>query len=488
MSIFLPAGLIAVTSINSGYTPESALPRLAFVVLMVSMAWFFYRLFDPRKAVLSNVLNKQPESMLTRFRYLWMGLALLIPVLLVVLAGSGFLYTAGTLTGSLIDTLWLALAFIIIHQLALRWLLMTHRKLAYETLLNQKPSPGSVAGEPHSDETEIVEPHIDLAALNQDSIKLLNTALGIGILVGLWGIWSDVLPAFGHLDQYALWHYSGTVDGDSVVLPVSVADILVAALIAIITFVAARRFPALLEIVLLKRVGITSGARYTATTLSRYTIAAVGGLLVLSTVGASWSQVQWLVAALGVCIGFDLQEIVANFISGLIILFERPIRVGDVVTVGETDGIVTRIQIRATTIRTWDRQELLVPNKEFITGRLLNWSLSDQTTRIRIPVGIAYGADVKQAMSLMRAAADTNPLVIADPPPYTIFTAFGDNTLNLELRCYVGAQDDRLPAISQLHETINERFNEHGIVIAFPQRDVHIDTSEPLDVRIQPAP
>jgi potassium efflux system protein len=109
---------------------------------------------------------------------------------------------------------------------------------------------------------------------------------------------------------------------------------------------------------------------------------------VLNTIGAQWSQLQWLVAALGVGIGFGLQEIVTNFISGLIILFDRPVRVGDIVTVGDTDGVVTKIRIRATTIRNWDRKELLVPNKEFITGRLLNWSLSDQMTRVVIIVGV----------------------------------------------------------------------------------------------------
>ena len=197
-----------------------------------------------------------------------------------------------------------------------------------------------------------------------------------------------------------------------------------------------------------------------------------------------WSRLQWLIAALGVGIGFGLQEIVANFISGLIFLFERPIRVGDVVTVGDTEGAVSRIQIRATTIRTWDGQELLVPNKEFITGRLLNWSLSDQTTRLKVPVGIAYGSDVQQAMKLMDDAARQNQTILSDPAPYVMFLGFGDNALQLELRCFVGVQSHRLPAITNLHEVINRYFNEAGISISFPQRDVHLDASKPLDVRI----
>jgi potassium efflux system protein len=201
--------------------------------------------------------------------------------------------------------------------------------------------------------------------------------------------------------------------------------------------------------------------------------------------GGSWAQIQWLIAALGVGIGFGLQEIVANFISGLIILFERPIRVGDYVSVGDTSGHVTRIQIRATTIQTRDRKELLVPNKEFITGRLLNWSLSDQVTRILIPVGIAYGSDVDKAMALVTEAAQENPRVLEEPLPFTAFEGFGDNTLNLSLRCFIDSIDYRLPTISQLNQAINQKLNAAGIVIAFPQRDLHLDTTRPLEIHIR---
>ncbi len=212
---------------------------------------------------------------------------------------------------------------------------------------------------------------------------------------------------------------------------------------------------------------------------------AVGVGLVLSTLGVRWSQFQWLVAALGVGIGFGLQEIVANFISGLIMLFERPVRVGDIVTVGETDGVVTRIQIRATTIRGWDRKELVVPNKEFITGRLLNWTLSDQVTRIMVLVGVAYGTDVDRALALMREAAEENEHVLGDPSPVLTFEGFGDNALNLILRAYVGSIDHRLATITALHKAINAKFEQAGISIAFPQRDLHLGAREPLRVRIE---
>jgi potassium efflux system protein len=183
-------------------------------------------------------------------------------------------------------------------------------------------------------------------------------------------------------------------------------------------------------------------------------------------------------------IGFGLQEIVANFISGLIILFERPIRVGDVVTVGDTDGVVTKIRIRATTIRNGDRKELLVPNKEFITSRLLNWSLSDKVTRVMVTAGVAYGTDVERAHALLREAAEAHERVLADPKPVLSLAGFGDNSPTLILRAFIDDLDYRLATISDLHKAINRKFEQAGIVIAFPQRDLHLDTREPLRVRV----
>jgi len=216
-----------------------------------------------------------------------------------------------------------------------------------------------------------------------------------------------------------------------------------------------------------------------------YVIVGVGVSVFFSILGGSWSQIQWLVAALSVGIGFGMQEIVANFISGLIILFERPIRVGDTVTVGGVSGVVSRINIRATTITKYERQELLVPNKEFITSHLLNWTLTEPITRVRIPVGIAYGSDVVQAMILMKEAAEEHEKVMDDPAPSVIFESFGDNALGLLLRAFLPSLENRVSTNTDLHKAINHKFNEAGIVIAFPQRDIQLDTSDPLRISIE---
>ncbi|HED19038.1 MAG TPA: mechanosensitive ion channel [Gammaproteobacteria bacterium] len=492
MLTFLPAAFVAVAVINHSVASfGGGLGRFSFALMMLSLMVFFYRLFGPNQKTLRPFLARHPDGTLARIRFLWLSLALVLPLSLTGLAFSGYLYTAGILTGSLIDTLWLTLGFIVIHQLAVRWLLMTRRKLAFEAAVERrqaareaKQSSEPAEGDGETSSCLFEEPEIDLFALNEESRKLLNTILPLLSVIGLWFIWSDVLPAFAFLDNVSLWHYTEVIAGEEKLVPVTLADLLLAVLTIIVTVVASRRFPALLEIIMLQRFSVSSGGRYAITALSRYTIAAIGTLLTFSTIGASWSQIQWLAAALTVGIGFGLQEIVANFISGIIILFERPIRVGDVITVGDTNGVVTRIQIRATTIRNWDRQELLVPNKEFITGRLLNWSLSDQITRLKVPVGVAYGSDVEKAMLLMNEAALEDESVLEDPKPSIIFEAFGDNALNLVLRCFVGSQEARMPTLTRLHQAINRKFNAANIVIAFPQRDVHLDTSRPLNIRI----
>ncbi|HYQ72766.1 MAG TPA: mechanosensitive ion channel domain-containing protein, partial [Gammaproteobacteria bacterium] len=479
---FLPAVFVTVLVIyNTGGALGVGFERLAQMTALVLLAVFFYRI--------SSVALKQLMHSAPRVRKLYIVLTVLVPLALAVLTLAGYFYTAGILATSLIATLWFLFGLVVVHQVAVRWLLLAQRRIFLQAVRNRilAASQEDKSGATDIDgiSVEVEEPEVDLMALREESRKLLNTVLVIAGVAGFWIIWSEVLPAFGILKEVVLWHHNAVVDGEDRLVPVTLADLGLAILVVIATLVAVKRLPALLEIVLLQRFRMTSGSRYTVTALTTYSIVAVGAFLFFRMVGADWSKLQWLFAALGVGIGFGLQEIVANFISGLIILFERPIRVGDVVTVGETDGVVTRIRIRATTIKNWENQELLVPNKEFITGRLLNWSLSDQTTRIKVSVGVAYGSDVQKAMQLMDQAAREHDKVLDDPSPSVIFVAFGDNALNLVLRCFVGSQNDRMPTITDLHEAINRRFNEAGICISFPQRDVHLDTSRPLDIRIQ---
>ncbi len=189
-------------------------------------------------------------------------------------------------------------------------------------------------------------------------------------------------------------------------VPVTLADLLISVVILTSTMIAARSMPGLLEITVLGRLPIDSGGRHAIGLISRYTVTVVGVVLACHVVGIQWASVQWLAAAMTVGLGFGLQEIFANFVSGIIILLERPIRVGDLVTVTGSTGMVTRMQIRATTITDGDNRELIVPNKTFITGDVMNWTLTDSVTRFVIPVGISYESDSQKARDILLAVGE----------------------------------------------------------------------------------
>jgi potassium efflux system protein len=241
-----------------------------------------------------------------------------------------------------------------------------------------------------------------------------------------------------------------------------------------LTVAASRNLPGLIEISLLSRAGVDAASRYAVTSLLRYGIVIGGTLVGLGFLGLRWSQLQWMAAALTVGLGFGLQEIFANFVSGIILLFERPFRVGDVITVGDMSGRVTRIRTRATTILDFDNKEIVMPNKTFITGHLTNWALSDSTTRVIVKVGVAYGSDPAKVRDLLMQAAKEDKRVLAEPPPTCWFLAFGASSLDFELRVFVATLADRLEVQTALNMRINALLAEHGIEIAFPQLDVHV--------------
>lgn len=450
-------------------TYSDGLERIALLVVMMGTALFIMRLSHPQRGVLSAYLAANPKICINRLSPLWYPLIVAMPLALAVLALLGYVHTAGTLMRSLVAELWLMLGLTVIQQLGVRWLTLSRQRLTLGTAGERPRAPGQAARQidpPHLGPVpQVAEPEVDPAVLDTRTQTLVNSLVLVAAVVGLWGIYSEVLPALAVLEDISLWTYTGTLDGQEQVIPVTLADIGLTLLITIIAAVAVRNLPAFLEIALLQRIAISAGSRYTIKTLTGYIIVSAAAFTIFSTFGLSWSQIQWLVAALGVGIGFGLQEIVANFISGLIILFERPVRVGDIVTIGNTTGVVSQIRIRATIVRSWDQQELLVPNKALITGHLLNWTLSDQMNRIVITVGMDYAADIPQALERLRQVVEANEQVLKDPRPLITFEGFGGNALTLVLRCYLDSPENRLAVTSQLHQSIHEKFRAAGISI-----------------------
>lgn len=219
------------------------------------------------------------------------------------------------------------------------------------------------------------------------------------------------------------------------------------------------------------------GAREAMITMTGYAGILLAVVVALGMAGIDFANIALIAGALSVGIGFGLQNIVNNFISGLILLFERPIKTGDWIVVGNTEGYVKRIRIRSTQIQTFDRADVIVPNAELISGQVTNWMLSDTTGRARIPIGVAYGSDVEKVKRILLKIADDHPDVLTDgsaPAPFVLFREFADSSLNFELRCHIRNIDNRLRVISEINFAIDKAFREEGITIPFPQRDLHI--------------
>ncbi len=493
MAGFLASGFLVAILVEFRQVPfAGGLGRLALLGMVGAIAVFAAEVLGPRRGALRAQIAAHAGALAERLVWLWPTLAIGTLLGIGGLVIAGYFYAAAALTTRLVRTFALGFGLVVLHELAVRWLTLTHRRLAYRAAVERREAARAARelgerAESSASDTPLADSDepMDLAALSDDTQKLLNAGLWLTAVLGLWMVWWSVLPALGVLDEFTLWSKVESIGGVDTAVPITLGDLAMALLISFIAAVAVRRLPALLQFAVLERFSVSAGSQYAISALASYAAGAIGFLLATNAIGLDWSQVQWLVAALGVGIGFGLQEIVANFISGLIILFERPVRVGDVVTVGDTDGVVTRIRIRATTIRTWERKELLVPNKEFVTSRLLNWSLSDPVTRISVLVGIAYGSDVRKAMDTILEIAQAHPRVTDDPAPSVIFEAFGDNSLAMHLRCFVDSLDARLSTMSELHEEINRRFEEAGIVIAFPQRDLYLKSIAPIDVRLR---
>jgi len=430
----------------------------------------FWRLLHPTNGVLGTTLPGAIGA-LHRFRRLWFLVGIGTPLALLTMVALGYDYTALQLTRRTLTTFSALLVAVLVQAMILRSLVLERRRLQIRRMKERMEA--AKAGETVGSEGPSPE-QIDPGSLARQTQTLVRWSVAVAATIAVFQIWVDVLPALGILRQVQVWP---TLDADGKTSWITLADVAASAFVLLAAAAAARNLPALLELFVLQRLQMQAGERHAVTTLARYGIVVVGLILAFSTIGIGWSKVQWLVAAVSVGLGFGLQEIFANFVSGLILLIERPIRVGDVVEIGSTSGRVTRIQIRATTIQDWERKELVVPNREFVTGHFVNWTLNDGVVRRTIKVGIAYGSDTAKALELLITVARRASVALKEPPPEAIFVGFGDSTLDLELRIFVDQTTLDLKEISKLLVAIDMAFREAGIEIAFPQRDVHLDLS-----------
>jgi potassium efflux system protein len=496
--VFIVAAVPTFLFLVARYIPNQtdtlrrfALERLLFLVLMVCSTALLFRLLFPVNGTFARTLIGQ-SRFLKGTRYIWTCSIVVAPLFLAICSATGFHHTALSLCDRLGWSIVTASGIILGWSLVMRWLRINHRVMRMELArerAQQKAQQQDQSGE--ASETSILQPAMtddaELIVFGTQARQLIRNAAILVMIGCAWGIWSDILPALRIVDRYELWRVSEQVDCVSTTeageeettlkwesRSITISSLLLAAFTVAATVIGVRQLPGLIGMILLRQTSLDSGVRYTATTVIRYLVLIVGTTMVCHSLGLRWSQVQWLVAGLSVGLGFGLQEVFANFVSGIILLIERPIRIGDVVTIDGVSGVVSKIQIRATSITDWDRREYIVPNRELVTGKLLNWTLSDSTNRIVLTVGIAYASDPDKARATMLRIAQEHPNVLDDPGPIATFENFGDSSLDLILRAYLPDMDNRLGTITELHTQIHRIFAEEGIDIPYPQREVRM--------------
>jgi small-conductance mechanosensitive channel len=300
-------------------------------------------------------------------------------------------------------------------------------------------------------------------------LRILVILLACLPVLGQWGVFAA--DVFGVLDDVA----NGVRLGG---ITISVAAIFAALAVLLVGILATRAAQSWLEKRFLPRTGLEAGLQHSVSALFGYALLIAVLSFTLAQVGLDLEKIAFVAGALSVGIGFGLQSIVSNFVSGLILLAERPIRVGDWVVVKSEEGWVRRISVRATEIETFERATVIVPNSEFITGVVKNWTHSNTMGRVTIKVGVAYDSDVEIVREILLDCSRTHPQVLETPPPRVFLLGFGDSALDFELRCIVANVEDSLIVKSDLHFDVLARFKAAGIVIPYPQREVRLLGSE----------
>lgn len=463
--------LVALMESQLAEGRKDSLGRLAFITDMLVLTGFIATSLRPTGQILGEVMARSTTGILRRFQGMWFALAVAIPLILAAVAVVGYYYTAVQLAWRCLASVWLAVMLVLLLATVQRWMLVTRLVLTgRKDLKVHKALPIAAVALGASDVPAVSAPRHDegLLTMRKQTRRFLQYVMVVALLVGLWLIWAQMVPALGALKRVQLWTYAGAAatGGAAKQIPVTLADLLLAGGVFLLTFAAARNIPGLLRIALLRQLNLSDGGTYAITAITRYVVLVVGVVLAFGLIGVGWSSVHWLVAAMTVGLGFGLQEIFANFVSGLIILFERPIRIGDVVTVGEVTGVVSRIRTRATMIVNFDHKELIIPNKAFITGQVMNWTLSDTVLRLVIPVSVAGNSDLDKTQALLLELAKACPLVLKDPPPRAILVGLTASSASFELRAFTSGMDDFHQARHELLRVIGHNFEQAGITRA----------------------
>lgn len=403
---------------------------------------------------------------------------ILTPLTIVIMLGLGYYYTVIQLLNRVAITLYIGFAYLIISNTLRRELYVAEikilRKIRQKVILNQDNDQQAHSNTNANSFGARFE-SFRLELVNNRAFKLFNAILLTISVYFMYLQWNDLAGVLTYLDKIYLWQNVNVVDGKTITSSLSFGDILLAIVIVIVAVVLNHNLPMLIERLFMLRSGVAAkSTSYTIKLITSYVITGLGIIFAAGALGISWDNLQWLVAALSVGLGFGLQEIFANFVSGLIILFERQIRVGDIVTISNLSGAVNKIRIRATTIVSFDNKEVVIPNRQFITTALTNWSLSNTVTKIEFAIGIAYDADPNKAKDILRGIIRRCRDLNREKKPVVFIKSLDASAVTIMCEVFVNEIGKRKAVYDYLSTETLRLFKDHNIEIPFDQLDVTI--------------
>lgn len=488
LSISIIITLTMILIIFNDYNEKefhTTLGRLCFILLCIYLTYITNNL---KNSKLPLYINKHDSSNNIINRSLW-SIMIYAPIFASTACIFGYFFVAQELLMRLESSLCIWILLLIIYHLARRWISIQRRRIAFEHAKQKRAQKLALRINNKINLTQYqnfnnkkIESNknnkkfLDLDTINTQSLQLIRSIITLTAILLVTILWSELHSAFSFLENITLWDVTSTIKGINNIQPITLNSCIIAIIVIVITTKTVHNLPAFLELTLLQHLNLTPGTKYAITALTKYILMLLGGIIGFSLIGIEWSKIQWLIAALGVGLGFGLQEIFANFISGLIILFEKPIRIGDTITIRNLTGNVTQINTRAITITDWDHKEIIIPNKEFITKQFVNWSLSDTITRVVLKIPGPHQKNVKEITSILLQIAKNTPLSLNTPPPEVYLSDLQQGFPIFEIRMYVSDTKLRMPLCHQVHLSIIEYYQKHGINL--PYLPYHIHTNQ----------
>lgn len=441
---------------------------------------FLYLTFFAIKTVKRSIERVKPDMTFWTLSLI----SIVTPLTITVMLGLGYYYTVIQLLNRVAITLYICFLYLILSNTLRRELYVAEVKMLsairsrmqqhHENQSNATLGPATTAATPEMQGKHRLE-SFRLELVNGRAYKLFNACLLTVFIYFMYQQWSDLAGVLTYLDHIYLWESIKIVEGQTITSTLSLGDVLLAIVIVIVAVILNHNLPLLIERLFMIRKGVgAKSTSYTIKLITSYTITTLGVIFAAGALGISWDNLQWLVAALSVGLGFGLQEIFGNFVSGIIILFERQLRVGDIVTLSNLSGTVSRIRIRATTITSFDNKEVVIPNKQFITSAVTNWSLSNTVTKLEFAIGVAYGSDTNKAKDILRGIIRRCRDLNRDKKPVVFIKSLDASAITIMCEVFVNEIGKRKAVYDYLSTEALRLFRDHNIEIPFDQLDVTI--------------